>query len=246
MKAKKMKTRIFDIPISNLNEEELIDGVIKLLHSEDKSLVCYSNIHTLNLAYVDTYFKKILRSSKINLVDGYGVKYLSNLILCNKIKSALTPPSWINKFYSKLQPKTKIFFIGDEDFIIEKYFNMIKNKFVDLNFVGYNNGFFENSDEIIQKINKSKPDILILGMGQPYQEKWVYENIDKINSKIFFVVGALFRWEIGYQKRPPNFISKLGLEWFYRFILEPKRLFKRYIIGNPLFLYRLIKYKLMS
>ena len=179
------KIKIFDIEIDNLNEQELLDSICSIYKSNEKSLISNVNVHALNLAYKDIEFKEILNDSKIVFNDGYGVKYLSNLILKTDLKAAMTPPSWMYKLYDILPRDTKIFLLGDEDDIIKKYHTMVKNKHKNIDFVGYHNGFFNDSQSLIQKINDLESEIIIVGMGMPYQEKWIYNNLKAINCKYY-------------------------------------------------------------
>ena len=236
--------KIFDIHVSNFTKKDLLEKILSLYKREGKFIVSNVNIHALNIAYKDRVFKKILQDSAIVFVDGYGVKFLSRIILGYKGINPLTPPIWMHDLYAKLPKGTRIFLLGDEQIIIQRYFNMVTQNFSDLNFVGFSNGFVKNNNLLIQDINNLQPEIMIVGMGMPLQEKWIYNNLKRMDCKIFIPVGAYFRWKIGIQRRPPSLVSSIGLEWLYRFILEPRRLFRRYIIGNPLFLFRLIKYRL--
>jgi len=98
----------------------------------------------------------------------------------------------------------------------------------------------------IKKINDFKPDILFVGMTAPKQEKWVYNNYKKIDCKIFSTIGAVFDFYAGRIKRAPQIFILLGLEWFYRFLQEPKRLFQRNFISAPKFLFYLFIEKIKN
>ena len=91
----------------------------------------------------------------------------------------------------------------------------------------------------IKKINNLKPDILVVGFGMPLQEKWILNNQEKLLVKVIMTGGNCFRYISGKEKRAPIWMRKYGMEWFFRFIQEPRRLFKRYLIGNPLFFIRI-------
>ncbi len=103
----------------------------------------------------------------------------------------------------------------------------------------------EENIKIISAINNFAPDILFVGMTAPKQEKWVYSCKSQINAKIICSIGAVFDFYAGNIKRPNQFWINLGLEWFIRFLKEPKRLFKRNFISTPLFLFYVIKTKLL-
>ena len=92
---------------------------------------------------------------------------------------------------------------------------------------------------IIEQINEFHPQILVLGLGMPLQEKWILENINSLDVKIAFPAGALFDYLSGELPRAPRWMTDNGLEWLGRLLVEPSRLWKRYILGNPLFFLRL-------
>ena len=111
---------------------------------------------------------------------------------------------------------------------------------------GYFNKTNEENEIIIKKINNFYTDILIVGFGMPIQEKWILKNMSKLNAKVYLNGGAFLDWISGLNKQAPYWVTHLGFEWLYRLIKEPNRLFKRYIVGNPLFIYRVIKERLSS
>jgi len=122
-------------------------------------------------------------------------------------------------------------------------------KFVDVNIVGnYSPSIgFENNlkevKEIIEKINLYDPDVLIIGLGSPKQEKWIYKNKDKLKFGIAMCLGATIDFAAGIKKMPPEFIKNLGLGWLWRLISEPKRLWKRYLIKDIKFFWYIFQQK---
>jgi N-acetylglucosaminyldiphosphoundecaprenol N-acetyl-beta-D-mannosaminyltransferase len=99
---------------------------------------------------------------------------------------------------------------------------------------------------VIEKINACQPDILLVGMGVPKQEEWTRENFDKLNAKIIWMGGGFLDTLSGRLKRCPLWLSEHGFEWLFRLTQEPGRLWKRYLIGNPLFLSRIVKIRLQK
>ena len=122
----------------------------------------------------------------------------------------------------------------------------LEEKYPYLNIVGTKSGYFDwasDSPGIVNEINDSKANILLVAFGVPLQEKWIDENINKLNSQVIMGVGGLFDFYSGQMKRAPKWMREVGMEWLFRLIKEPKRMWKRYIIGNPLFIYRVYKWK---
>ena len=127
------------------------------------------------------------------------------------------------------------FFLGSNDSVLNDLIIKIENRFPNLVIAGTQNGYFTSNDEVISKINSSNPDLIFVGMSTPKQEKWIYENKNKVNAKILISVGNAINVLSGNYFRPNKFIRKIGLEWLFRLLREPKRLWKRYLIGIPMF-----------
>jgi len=109
---------------------------------------------------------------------------------------------------------------------------------------GFFDHFGKENEKIIDKINGANSDVILVGMGMPLQEKWIKENYDRINSPaVFLPVGALFDYVSETVQRGPQWLTNNGFEWLSRLIIEPKRLWRRYLIGNPKFFFRLITQK---
>ena len=148
---------------------------------------------------------------------------------------------------------TKLFLQFSKDqnsiFIIGGNFShkLIKEKSnsLKLNISGYKNGYFLDSEptEIADEINQSKPDYIVIGMGVPHQEIFAFQLASKINNHIILCVGNFLEFYFETQKRAPLLFRKIGLEWLFRLLIDPVRLWRRYVIGIPLFIIRIIKLK---
>jgi len=119
-----------------------------------------------------------------------------------------------------------------------------------LRIVGTYHGYFDKTpgspgnEAVIQAINAVKPNILIVGFGMPLQERWLMENWDRVEASVALTGGAVFDYVSGDLRRPPCWMTSHGLEWLGRLLIEPRRLWQRYLIGNPLFLWRVLKQRL--
>lgn len=131
-----------------------------------------------------------------------------------------------------------IFLLGTGKEQLQAAVNNISNKFPDLKISGFHDGFFKEDEEteIVELINKSKPNILFLGLPSPKKEFFVEKYKTQLNVNYVLGVGGFFDILAGAIKRAPVWMQKVGLEWFYRFLQEPKRLFRRYFVGNIVFL----------
>jgi N-acetylglucosaminyldiphosphoundecaprenol N-acetyl-beta-D-mannosaminyltransferase len=144
--------------------------------------------------------------------------------------------------------KFKVFFFGCAPGIAEQAKIAALERYPLLNIVGVEHGFIDwknqnsmDNTRLIDSINQSGADILIIGLGMPRQEQWILDQRKRLNVKVIMTGGAVFNYLSGKERRAPAWMLNAGLEWLFRFALEPRRLFRRYIIGNPLFLWRVLK-----
>lgn len=238
------KLDILYVEISKVDYSD-IQISIKNTFLEGKQIVITgANVNTINLALEKLKFREVL--SKFNLVhpDGIGV-FLASKFLYGKngfSKRITGSDFYIELIKESLKNNWSFFFFGDTDETLSK----ISKANPDLYVKGFCNGFNFNNDKLIKDINTAKPDILIVGLGSPKQEDWIVTNRDNVNAKVIVAVGDGIKVFAGTKKRGTKLVRILGLEWFVRLINEPKRLWKRYIIGIPLFILRVLKYKLFK
>ncbi|EKD65565.1 MAG: sugar transferase/glycosyl transferase, WecB/TagA/CpsF family protein [uncultured bacterium] len=224
--------------IANLLEER---GKVRSPGILDKKIIFYVDAYHFNIANKDSFYKKILQTATFVHASGMG-PVLASKMLGSPLPERTPTPDFIEEIFTIAEKKKWSFYLlGGEKDVVEKTVQNLRKKFPGLKIAGYHHGFFTNNNKIVEEINRAKPDIVLVGMGPPKQEKWIEENKDKINAKVFWAVGALFDILSGKRKRAPNWMQDLGLEWAYRVGQEPKRLWRRYIFGNIEFLFIVLK-----
>jgi len=240
------KFNILGVNVSNLGVEELIQKIGFYVKQGQKHNVLYANIHGINLANSLDWFKKLLNRATIVICDGEGVR-LGAKILGYHIYEKITYNRFIWDFASYSERNALTWYlVGSKSNIIEKAVDVLRAKYPKLEIVGHRNGFFNDEkeyEELIEDLENIKPNILILGMGMPHQERLLMKYGSKLTYNVSLTGGAVFEYVSGNAKMTPELFHKLKLEWFYRFLHEPKRLFRRYFIGNPLFIIRIIRQK---
>ena len=139
--------------------------------------------------------------------------------------------------------KYKIYLFGAKEEVVCKVKSIFEEKYPNLQIVGFRNGYFTEADEddIVKDMQKSGADMLFVAFSSPKKEYWVHKYIKQLNIPFVMGVGGSFDVVVGVTKRAPLWMQKCGLEWFYRFIQEPGRMWKRYFIGNAKFV--LLTYK---
>lgn len=233
---------ILGVHIWAIPQKSLPKLITRLVESASKHLFMYVNAHTLNIAQRDFEYKNILNNASLVYSGGIG-PMLASKILGQPLPERAPTPDFIDKVFAKAQSKKwSVYLLGTKEKSLKLFIKQLKQKFPKLDICGFHHGYFNHEEEksIINEINSLKPTLLIVGMGTPKQEKWVNNNMAQLNARAFWVVGALFDVMAGVLPRAPKWIQNLGLEWLYRFLQEPRRLWKRYLIGNVIFILRII------
>lgn len=242
----KKKVNILGVDILSQKRENLYQDLIALINRDEKNYVCVPNLNSVVMAQDDLELKKIYNDSYCNIADSQLVVFAS-AFLGDKICERIAGMDFFEEFIANSK-HMKHYFLGSSDEALDKLEEKFKKKF-DLNLVGkYSPPYkakFEASDNqiIYNKINENKVNILWLSLTCPKQEKWIYENLEHLNINLAIGVGAAFDVSAGLYKRAPKFLQNIGLEWFYRFLQEPKRLFSRYFVEGPIFFPLIIKQK---
>ncbi len=240
------KVNIFDIHFDNLKMKEILSLIQSSIETNIKRRIYFVNADCLNKTFENKEYKDVLKNADIILPDGSGINMACNILkkpLIENLNGTDMLPLICNISSSN---NYRIFLLGAKEGVANKMKEELEEKYPNIKIVGTHHGFLENNGselEVLEKINALKTDILFVAMGAPSQELFIEKYKDIINAKITLGVGGLFDFYSTNIKRAPLYIRELGFEWIYRMIQEPKRMWRRYILGNPLFLYRVFKFK---
>ncbi len=232
------KQALLNTYINNVTMSETIVAIEQMIKSEKKSYVVAINVDVVMKIEKDSYLKEIVDNADMVLVDGKPLVWISELYgkpLKGKISGSDLVPVLCEVSVEK---GYKIFIIGGKDGIAQQAKQKLEKKYPNIKIVGTYApplGFekdVKELDKINQMISDVQPDLLIACFGCPKQEKWIYENIGKYDAKVSICAGATVDFLAGNVKRAPRWMSEHGLEWFYRFLQEPKRMFRRYFVDD--------------
>ena len=218
----------------------LLNSIKNTIFENNKTVIANHNLHSLYLCLKDKTLNDWINSQKIIHADGMLIIYLANLLNLISIKkpklkriNRITYVDFTPKIFEQAQKENyRIVYVGATQESLEKGLINIKKLFPNLNITGFN-GF--ELDNLTEKINKLNPNILFVGMGMPLQEKWIMKNINILNTNVILPCGAAIDYYSGLKKTPPRWAGKIGIEWLFRFIDEPKRLWKRYFL-EPIYI----------
>lgn len=230
---------ILDVQYHNLTRQSALNRAVSMADSRNKSQIFFLNLDCLYIALKDHSYRKTLSLSSLTLPDGVGLR-IATWLFGGKMKENLNGTDFSPLLMEKLAEKGhKIYLLGGKSGVAKSAAEALRRRVPGIQVVGADSGYFEGGD-VIQRINQSGATVLFVGMGVPVQEKWIMQNRDELNPQLCLGVGALLDWISGTQARAPLAIRRLNLEWVWRMVLEPRRMFTRYIVHDLPFLATLL------
>ncbi len=229
---------VLNCPVDIINSDSALKLVDDAILKGDNFHIITINPEMIANSSKNNSFLKIINSSELNIPDGVGVKIALKLkgVSCTNIRGVDFARRLIAYAQEKRLP---IGFIGAKEEVIEACCNNFIKEYSDLNIVYKRNGYFDNDDEIINEIANANPKTLLVGLGSPKQEEFIYKLKNVLKGTVMIGVGGSFDVFSGFVKEAPMIYRKLGLEWLYRTICEPKRI-KRIFPTLPIFLIKCI------
>jgi N-acetylglucosaminyldiphosphoundecaprenol N-acetyl-beta-D-mannosaminyltransferase len=235
------KKAVLNSFISIGSVKEFIDEIFSLVREKVPSYVCFANVHMVMEGYNDSSFQRVINQANVTAPDGKPISLFIKFF--ERIKQARVcgmdlMPSLLKE--AEVQGKS-VFFYGSTDELLKIITIKAKKEFPHLKIGGSFSPPFRKlteleNDNMIKMIREVSPDLIFVSLGCPKQEKWMAENRDKLGACLLGV-GQAFKVYAGIEKRLPVWLRNLSLEWLYRFYLEPKRLWKRYLLTNSYFLF---------
>jgi len=244
------KVELLGVNISVVGIRELLEFIVQRASAGHVALINNVNIQAMNVAESDQEFRNILNQSDVVFCDGFGVK-AGAFLLGTKLGERMTPPDWIDRLLEKcVEHSLSVYALGDTLEEVNAFVRKVRGKFPSLKLVGHHHGFFdmhgEENKEVIAEISACGADIVLVGMGMPRQEVWAFNARERLPKGVLIAAGALYRWYTGSQRRSPKWMTDHGLEWVGRLFLEPGRMWRRYIVGNPAFFWRVLGRKMCA
>ncbi len=242
------KIDIMGTRINNVTMDEAVNTCEKKVNNGEQFVIYTPNTEFIMMAKNDEEFKELLNKSDLNIPDGIGLIYAAKIKKHPLKEKVAGYDLTVNLIKLANEKGLKIYFVGGKPGVAEKAAQNIKKDCPNVNIVGVSDGYFkgthlgmqghEEEKRLIDDINDKAPDMLFVGFGAKKQEQWIEYNKNLINAKIIVGNGGTFDGLAGEVKRAPDIYIKLGLEWFYRLMKEPKRIKRQILL--PQFMLKVI------
>lgn len=241
---------ILGVQVHPLTVDQLHEELAQLIETDAHAEVLHVNVHGMNLSADNPWLRDYLNQAEIVFCDGAGI-ILGARILGQHIPERITYADWMWQLAEFAAARGySFYFLGAKPGIAQTAADRMIKRFPELKIAGVRDGYFNkdnghpDNEAVLADINAARPNILIVGMGMPMQERWLLDNWNRIDANIALTGGAVFDYISGDLKRAPAWMTNNGLEWLGRLLIEPRRLWQRYIVGNPVFLARVIRERL--
>lgn len=241
----------------NINRKSLkniLNDSLLAITNKSKLVFACANPHSLAIANADSDFKTALNNADLLVSDGVGIVAVAKFLNID-VGPRITGDDYLHglnsllnqKGLEQLGRKPRIFFFGSNETVLQLIKNNMEKYYPQLELCGvlsppYGLWSDEMNKEMIEKINATKPDVLWVGMTAPRQEKWIDKNSHLLDVSIMGAIGAVFDFFAGTYERAPAWVAKIGMEWLYRILKEPRRMWQRTVISLPKFFLLVIRY----
>jgi N-acetylglucosaminyldiphosphoundecaprenol N-acetyl-beta-D-mannosaminyltransferase len=238
-------SRIFDIPIDLGRPADLLKRITGWVGDGGGARrVMYVNAHVLNQSQENPELHEALMSADLVYCDGYGVRLAAKAMEA-EVPHRMTGADWVWGLSSLCETsEVSVYLLGSDPGVAAEAAERLHRWYPRLQISGTHHGYFELGSEhdqrVVEDINARRPDIVLVGMGSPKQEQWVQRHAHELDTDVLWTVGALFDYVSGRVPRAPAWLADNGLEWIFRLAIEPNRMWRRYLLGNPVFVSRVM------
>ncbi len=239
---------ILGVPVARLTAAAAREELVRLYERDRPALLAYANAHTLNLASRDSGYRDVLRSADIVLNDGAGLDIAGRLFgkpFPANLNGTDFNPVILEEAAARGWP---VFVLGARPGVAEEAARRLSERIPGLKDVGTRDGYFADSesDAVARSIAATGAGLLMVAMGNPLQEQWLNRHLEATGVRLGVGVGAFLDFSAGVVPRAPAWMNRLWLEWAYRLWQEPRRMWRRYVLGNPLFLLRVLRARIFT
>lgn len=234
--------RSYEIMGVNFTDQPFATAIEQMGHAltgPNGQTVFFANAATLNIACVDAAYRQVLNSASLMFGDGTGVRWAARLRGVS-LQANLNGTDLIPRLI-QANEGIRVYMLGGQQDMVVSATRHFPKLFPNATLAGWHNGYFAvgESDRVIAEINAAKADLLLVGFGNPYQESWIAAHQSQLRVPLIAGVGGLFAYWAGDLHRAPEVYRRSGFEWLHIMLMQPRKL-RRYMAGNPLFLFRMI------
>lgn len=236
---------VLGVGVSAITMQDALEQIEGWIHQDERAYVCITTVHGVMESQSDPELRDILNGSGMTTPDGMPLVWLARREH-PRVTRVYGPDLLLETSALAAAEGYRFFLYGGDEGVAEELAAKLTGRFPGLQVVGSICPPFrpltpEEDEEVVAQINGARPDVLWVGLSTPKQERWMAEHLGRIDAKVMVGVGAAFDFHSGRKKQAPTWMQKRGLEWLYRLLQEPRRLGRRYLVYNSLFILKLLR-----
>lgn len=231
---------ILNVRYDNVTPEAALERSLSFLGGGIKANIFFLNLDCLQKAHKDSEYVRILNSAPLVLPDGVGLR-AATALFGSHMRANCNGTDFSPMLLAECARLGHgVYLLGGRPGVAERAAEALTRQFPGLRITGVRSGYFKDSEAVIEDINRSGAEVLLVGLGAPLQEKWIAGHRERLAPSVCLGVGALLDWVSGYHRRSPKLLRTLCLEWFWRILIEPDRMSKRYLVDDMGFMAYLV------
>lgn len=241
MKLPSNLPNILGVRVSMVNVDLVIAQLKEWIRKHDQTYVCVANVHTVTECQWNPDLRQVVNRAGMVTPDGMPLVWVSRWMGHKQTKRVYGPDLLLKVCEQSIEMGWKHFFYGGGEGVVELLVQNLASRFPGLQVAGIETPPFRKLSDVedqvvVDRINQANPDIVWVGLGMPKQELWMGDHFGRIKAPVMIGVGAAFDFHAGLKPQAPKWMQQSGLEWLFRLLSEPRRLWKRYLINNPVFI----------
>lgn len=236
------RANILGVGVSAINMEMALRTIEEWIARQEPHYVCVTGVHGVMESWRDGELRRTHNAAGLVTPDGMPLVWLSRFMGFRQVERVYGPDLMLAVCERSATRGYRQFFYGGAPGVAEKLASRLQSRFPGLQVAGFYSPPFraltpEEDRTVAERINVAKPSILWVGLSTPKQERWMAEHVTRLNAPVLIGVGAAFDFHAGHKRQAPRWMQQGGLEWLFRLLMEPRRLWRRYLINNPWFLW---------
>jgi N-acetylglucosaminyldiphosphoundecaprenol N-acetyl-beta-D-mannosaminyltransferase len=235
---------VLGVPVSAITMAQAVEAIGRWIANGTPHYVCVTGVHGVMESGRDESLRLIHERAGLVTPDGMPLVWLAHYAGYRHVERVYGPDLMLAVCGASVQGGWRHYFYGGAPGVAERMAERLRTRFPGLTIAGMHSPPFApmtpaEDAALVRRINDVRPDIVWVGLGTPKQERWMAEHVGRLSAPVLVGVGAAFDFHAGVKRQAPRWMQRSGLEWSFRLMTEPRRLGRRYLVNNPLFIWRI-------
>ncbi len=239
------RVNVLGVGVSAIDMPQALEAIGGWIERREPRYVCVTGVHGVMESQRDEGLRRIHNAAGLVTPDGMPLVWLSRLRGHGHVRRVYGPDLMLACCERSVANGWRHYFYGGGEGVADRLVDRLGRRFPGLAIAGTYSPPFrslsaEEDAEIVRRIRLTRPDVVWVGLSTPKQERWMHEHAGRVGAPVLIGVGAAFDFNAGLKRQAPRWMQRSGLEWLFRLMAEPRRLWRRYLVNNPLFLWRIL------